>query len=762
MSSFFHYREEDGVARLTLDLENKPVNLLSTEVMTALDETFAGLQERNDLHLLVIDSAKPGVFIAGADINEIKDIREPDDAYMKAKMGQDVLNRLETMPFPSLAYINGACMGGGTELALACTFRVVGDSPRVKIALPEVNLGIMPGFGGTQRLPRLIDISQALPMILTGKNIDARKAEKIGLADRGVPEGYFDFFLKKFAAAVAKQLPSLKSKRSSASPSAETAVNRGRAWQFAVRKALYGKIRLVKRGSIQYPKRGWFLNETGLGRSIALNAAKKQVMAKTQGNYPSPLTAIETLKKTLGGNFARGLQYEARRFAELAVSDISKKLIDIYFLTEAAKKLPDPDQVPGAGGAAGSANLPEKIGQTGVLGAGVMGGGIAWLFANAGYDVALKDIAWDAVKKGWDAAMNIYRQLKNIRKVDDRLISLGMHRISGTLDYRSFTRADLVVEAVVEKMPVKKAVLAELEDHVGASAILATNTSSLSVSEMAAGLKHPGRFAGMHFFNPVNRMPLVEVISGDKTDPKTAIEIARFALKLKKTPVFVKDGPGFLVNRILMPYLNEAAYLLSDGAEIRETDRLWKIWGMPMGPFTLIDEIGIDVARHVALILEEAFPDRMKAAPMLKLLADHPDVLGKKNGRGFYLYKDGKKDVNPEMTAIIKAARSGSGAPAKRELINRPLVMMVNEAIRCLDEGIVQNAGMLDLAMIFGTGFPPFRGGLLKTADDIGPGELESMARDFASRIDGRFEPAPGLSRRSQSGENFFGQEAAR
>jgi 3-hydroxyacyl-CoA dehydrogenase/enoyl-CoA hydratase/3-hydroxybutyryl-CoA epimerase len=756
MSSYFNYREQDGLARLTFDLEGKAVNLLSTEVMTALDGKFAELQERDDLHLLVIDSAKPGIFIAGADINEIKDIRETKDAFQKAKMGQDVLNRLETMPFPSLAYINGACMGGGTELALACTFRVVGDSPKVKIALPEVNLGIMPGFGGTQRLPRLIDISQALPMILSGKNFDARKAEKTGLADRLVPEGYFEFFLKKFAAKTSKVHKALLSKRGKLPEAYEAAVNRGRSWQQQVRKNLYANVRLVKRGKIQYPRRSWFLNSTGVGRNLALNAAKKQVLARTQGNYPSPLLAIETIRRTLGGNFAKGLIREAEGFAELAVSNISKNLIDIYFLSEASKKLPEPAEVPGAGGATGSASLPERIENTGVLGAGVMGGGIAWLFANSGYDVALKDIAWDAVQKGWDAAMKIYKQLKKIRKADDRLINLGMHRISGTLDYRSFTQADLVVEAVVEKMPVKKAVLGELEESIREDAIIATNTSSLSVTEMATALKKPERFAGMHFFNPVNRMPLVEVISGEKTDPRTAIEVARFALKVKKTPVFVKDGPGFLVNRILMPYLNEAAYLLADGADIRETDRLWKKWGMPMGPYTLIDEIGIDVARHVALILEEAFPDRMKAAPILAKLSDYPELLGKKNGQGFYLYQNGKKTVNPEMLALIKANRSSAKAPTRDELINRPLVMMVNEAVRCLDDGIVQNAGMLDLAMIMGTGFPPFRGGLLKAAQDMGIEDIRSKAEGFAASIDGRFTPAPGLVSRSDANKSFF------
>ncbi len=756
MNSFFTFREEDGLARITLDLEGKPVNLLSTEVMRALDEKFAELQNRSDLHLLVIDSAKPGIFIAGADINEIRDIRETAEAYEKAKMGQDVLNRLETMPFPSLAFINGACMGGGTELALACTFRVVGDSPKAKIALPEVNLGIMPGFGGTQRLPRLIDITQALPMILSGKTFDARKAEKTGLADRMVPEGYFEFFLEKFSAKIRKLHPSLLSKRPALGSVYETAVNRGRNWQLQVRKDAYPYIRLVKRGKIQYPKKSWFLNRTGLGRNLALNAAKKQVLAKTLGNYPSPLTAIATIKKTLGGNFAKGLVYEAERFAELAVSDISKNLIDIYYLSEASKKLPQPGDVPGAGAAAGSAKLPEKIENTGVLGAGVMGGGIAWLFANGGYDVALKDIAWDAVQKGWDAAMKIYRQLKKIRKVDNRLIGLGMHRISGTLDYKSFTRADIVVEAVVEKMAVKKAVLSELEDHIDEGSIIASNTSSLSVNEMSRSLKHPERFAGMHFFNPVNRMPLVEVISSEKTDPHTAIEIARFALKLKKTPVFVKDGPGFLVNRILMPYLNETAYLLSDGADIRETDALWKKWGMPMGPFTLIDEIGIDVARHVALILEEAFPDRMKAAPMLTALADHPELLGKKNGKGFYLYDKGSKNVNPAMQKIISSRRASASTPGKDDLINRPLCMMINEALRCLDDGIVQNAGMLDLAMIFGTGFPAFRGGLLKTAENMGLDTLLEMSRSLETRIDSRFSPAPGLVSRVEGKQGIF------
>lgn len=762
MNGYFRYSEIDGVARLTLDLEGKPVNLLSSDVMAALDEKFRELESRTDLHLLIIDSNKKGIFIAGADIKEIQGITREEEAYEKAKGGQDVLNRLEMMPFPSLAYINGACMGGGTELALACTFRLTSDEGKTKIALPEVNLGIMPGFGGTQRLPRLVDIAQALPMILTGKPQDGKKAEKIGLSDRVIPHGYSGLFIHEFG----KNIREIVEKQRSSFPSGGTTnpadgsnylktLNSRRKWQNEIRKQAYGLIRPVKRGKIQNPRYGWFLNKTALGRSIALNNAKKSVIAKTQGNYPAPLEAISTIRSTLGGNFAKGLILEAKNFGKLAASEISKNLIQIYFLTEENKKLPDPEHVPGAGAKPGSAELPETIRNTGVLGAGVMGGGIAWLFSKAEYDVALKDISWDAVQKGFDAAKKIYGQLKKRRKLSSREVNLGMHRISGTLDYQSFVRSDIVVEAVVEKMSIKQAVLSELEENVPENSIIASNTSSLSINEMVKALKKPERFAGMHFFNPVNRMPLVEVISGEQTDPRAAIEVARFALKLKKTPVFVKDGPGFLVNRILMPYLNEAAYLLSQGADVEQTDRQWKKWGMPMGPYTLIDEIGIDVARKVAKILEDAYPHRMKAAPILEGLKDHPQLLGKKNKQGFYLYKNGKKTLNPEMQSIIKKHQTG-GRISSEDRIFRPLVMMVNEAVRCLDEGVVGTPGMLDLAMIMGTGFPPFRGGVLRTAQQIGLSSMSDKALQYSSQIDGRFTAPEGLSTRAKANGAFF------
>jgi 3-hydroxyacyl-CoA dehydrogenase/enoyl-CoA hydratase/3-hydroxybutyryl-CoA epimerase len=447
------------------------------------------------------------------------------------------------------------------------------------------------------------------------------------------------------------------------------------------------------------------------------------------------------------------MRTERDRFGELATTREAKNLIGLYFASEKAKK----HEILKTEGE------PRALETAAVLGAGVMGGKIAWLFTQADMPVAMKDIAADALQKGFSEARDIYSQLQKRGKYDERVVNLKMHHLSGTLDYEAIGDPDVVVEAVVENLDVKKKVLAEVEARVRANTLIVSNTSSLSITEMASSLEHPERFAGMHFFNPPNRMPLVEVISGEKTDYGVLRDVGKLALTLGKTPVFVSNRPGFLVNRLLMPYLNEAVIMAEEGHDYTKIDRLVADFGMPMGPFTLLDEIGIDVGHEVAQVLREAYGERMETGGVFEEVAGRKDLLGKKSGKGFFVYGGGTKkgnkggEVNPEMREIVKKHQTRTPTRLSDEdIVHRPLLAMMNEAARALDEGSVGSAWELDLALIMGTGFPPFRGGLLKYGDALGLATVRDRLSEYAQRFGSRFEPAPLIARSAEEGRGFY------
>lgn len=690
-------KDKDGVATLTFDLPGEKVNKLSAPVLIELDSILDDLKKQTDIKLLVIESAKPGIFIAGADIEEIKDLREIADAESKVKRGQDVLGKIEKLPFPSLAVINGACMGGGCELVLCCTYRAAIDNKKTQIALPEVNLGIFPGFGGTQRMPKVVGLVQALTLITSGKTIDATKAEKIGLVDTAIPEGY-----------VKEQLP-----------------------QF-IQKILAKKV--VKKD------RRTFLEKIPFTRPIIYKKTKEAVLKASKGHYPAPLKAVEVIERTYGGDLDTGLKIERDEFAKLAVTDLSKNLIQIFFTSEALKK----------DTGVKSKVEPKEIKSAGLLGAGVMGGGIAWAFSNKDIPVRMKDINWDAIGLGYKHIGEIWQQLKKIRKAKDGDIDNKMNKVSGTLDYSGFEHVDIVVEAIVENMDVKHKILAEAETKIEKDAILASNTSSLSITKLSAPLKRPEKFVGMHFFNPVNRMPLVEVIPGDKTDDKTIATIFALSKKLGKTPIRVGDCAGFLVNRILLPYMNEAVLMLEENTSIEQVDKVMYKYGMPMGPFTLADEVGIDVCYKVAKILKDAYGDRVKLSELLRVIYEEKKLLGKKAGKGFYIHKGKEKTLNTDV------AGSGTNQISDQEIIDRCILIMVNEAAMCLEEGIIEKPEYLDMAMIMGTGFPPFRGGLCRYADSVGIQNVVTRLKDFEARYGKRFKPAALLVKMAQNNEKFY------
>jgi 3-hydroxyacyl-CoA dehydrogenase/enoyl-CoA hydratase/3-hydroxybutyryl-CoA epimerase len=699
----------DGVAWLVFDRREQRVNLLTTPLMLKLDALLGDLEEAvrvGRAKALVVRSGKPGTFIAGADINEIAGISDASEAEAKAREGQRIFRRLEQLPIPSIAVIDGACMGGGTELALACTYRLATDRPETRIGLPEVRLGIIPGFGGTTRLPRLVGLRAAVEMIVTGKAISASHAERIGLVDAVLPPAGVEDRVRRFA------------------------------WERIDR----GRVRPHRRRSIATR----LLEDTAPGRRILLAQARRQVLKETKGHYPAPLAAIETLGETISLPLDEAFAREARTLGRLVASEVSKNLIHVFFLMEGAKK-------------AAPAEPPGEVDRVGVLGAGVMGGGIAQLLAYRGIPVRMKDIRPEAISMGLRHAGQIFDRAVRRRRLKRREAEAGMRRISPTLDYSGFGTVDLVIEAVVERMDVKKEVLREVESRVPPTAILTSNTSALSITEMQHALERPERFCGMHFFNPVHRMPLVEIVRGAATSDATIATVFALARRLEKTPVLVNDGPGFLVNRLLAPYLNEAGWLLAEGASIEAIDAAMLAFGMPMGPLRLLDEVGLDVSRHVASILYEAFGDRMLPAPPLVQLAKTART-GRKGGLGFYRY-EGDRELGPDPALY---GELGDAVPAERREIpaatiqERSILVMINEAARALEDGIVAGPGDVDLAMITGTGFPPFRGGLLRHADAVGLptilARLEILARDLGPR----FQPAPLLRERATAGKGFY------
>ena len=487
---------DTGVATLLFDFEKEKINKLDGKTLFELKDHLINLSANLDIKLLVFESAKEGIFIAGADINEIKNITTIQDAYQKARIGQQILQQITQLPFPSLAVINGACIGGGCELALACNYRIMSDDKKAIIGLPEVSLGIIPGFGGCVRLPKLIGLQAALQLILTAKLIPGSKALRLKLVDaiynHALAREFIDNFIHKLITD--KQFSQNIIKKRS--------------------KTLSQKL----------------LEDNQLGRQLIFKKAQQNLLQKTKGHYPAPLKALQVINSMTNMTIEEALEAELQAFSDVAITDISKNLIQLFFTNEALKK---------ETGIKDINILPQAINKASVLGAGVMGGGIAWLFSNHNKDVRLKDIEWHAVAKGYQTANLYYQQMKKHRKIKPNQIRYKMNHIAGCVNYNGFKQIDIAIEAVVENITVKKMVLAEAEDKLPEHAILASNTSSLSVTEMAADLKRPENMIGMHFFNPVNRMPLVEIIPGEKTSQQTIANTVKLAKQLGKTPIVV-------------------------------------------------------------------------------------------------------------------------------------------------------------------------------------------------------------------------------
>jgi 3-hydroxyacyl-CoA dehydrogenase/enoyl-CoA hydratase/3-hydroxybutyryl-CoA epimerase len=695
-ASAFRVERDGDLAIIWFDLPGEKVNKFSSSVMAEFASIVDAMERDAVIKRIVLASAKPSIFIAGADVSEFSKVVSPEQAKEYVRFGQQTFHRFSKLPQTTVAAINGACMGGGCEIAISCDWRVMSDSPKAQIGLPETKLGIFPAWGGTTKLPRLIGLPAALDIILQGKTVDAKRAKRMGLVDEAVPPSILLDIARQY---------STRGKR------------RGG-----------GRTKFLVEGN-------------PITRGVVFSKARKAVIEQTHGHYPAPLKAIDVMEAGFG-SVDRGLAREVDEVVPLIMGDVAQNLVRLFFLMEDAKK----ERLTAA---------PAEIENAGVLGAGVMGGGIAQIISDkTDANVRMRDINYNAIGGGMNAAARVWRKKVERRRMTKGEMARKLARITSTTDWSGFQRCDVVVEAVVENVEIKRAVLAEFEAVAKPGAVFATNTSTIPITDIAANARHPENVVGMHFFNPVDRMPLVEVIRGAKSSDQAVVTVANFARKLGKTVVYCNDGPGFVVNRILGPYMNEAGFLLEEGNSIESIDKAMVDFGMPMGPMALLDEVGIDVAAKVAKILSAAFGERVQPSAIVdKLYADGRH--GKKNGKGLYVYKDGKREGPDAGVYRVLGIRSPKPADAN-SVVERMVLAMVNEAATILDEKIVGSAAELDLAMIMGTGFPPFRGGLLRYADSLGLPYIAARLDELSSRHGARFAPSAALRRLVARDAKFY------
>lgn len=714
----------NGVAVITIDLPGEPVNKFNR----AVKDEFVALVDRLERDLTVraavLISGKKDSFVAGADIEEFLEIKSAAEAERLSHEGQLLLDSIHEQRTPLVIAIHGACMGGALELSLAAHYRIATDHPKTVLALPEVQIGLIPGAGGTQRLPRLIGTRAALDMILTGKNVRAKKAMQIGLVDELVHPS----ILKKIAIQRAQELADGTIKR---------------------RKHSGGVT-------------GFLLDENPAGRRVVLKKAREETLKKTRGNYPAPLAAIDAVEAGYRGGASHGYRTESRLFGEMAMTDVCRQLIHIFFATSALKKDPG---VPVVEGSSPHILPIEKLG---ILGAGFMGAGIASVAIQQGTLVRIKDADHGRVAKGFAAVRDVVKERLTKRQITKVQYSDTMSLLGGTIDYSGFGNVDLVIEAVFEDLNVKHQVLREVEGELRPSAIFASNTSTIPIAQIATASARPGHVVGMHFFSPVHKMPLLEVIEADATNVDVVASVVAYGKKLGKTVIVVHDGPGFYVNRILTPYINEAGRLLDQGAAIDAIDEALLDFGFPVGPITLIDEVGLDVGSKAGKIMYEAFGERF-APPSSMQAVVASGRYGRKAKKGFYLYdEEGKKgEVDQSVyTLLAPGARettttSGNQLQTRAqippsEIQQRTVLPMLNEAARCLAEHVIRSARDGDVGAVFGFGFPPFRGGPFRYMDSIGIPELVKRLEDLNDRFPGRFEPAEILVSMARRGDRFY------
>src|SRR5262245_22852436 len=701
----------DGIAVVTLDVPNAPVNTFARSVRDEFTALLDRLERDESIRAAVVRSGKPDGWVAGADIEEFLGIETSSQAEALSRDGHALLDRLEKLKTPVVAAISGACLGGGLEAALACAYRVGADTPKTVLGLPEVQLGLIPGGGGTQRLPRLVGLEAGLDMILTGRNIRARKALQMGLIHELVHPAVLD----------------------------DIAIDRARALADGT----------LKRGVPTGPHgpRHVLLDENRVGRALVLRQARERILARTRGHYPAPLAALDVVATGYAHGTERGFREEARLFGELAVSEVSRQLVFLFFATSALKKDPGvPDPAPPA----------KPVQKLGILGAGFMGAGIASIAAQQGTLIRLKDADPGRVGKGLAAAREVLRDRLTKKQITRQQLDDYMSLIGGTIDYSGFRNVDLVIEAVFEDVGVKQAVLKETEAVTRADAIFASNTSTIPIGRLASVSSRPQRVIGMHFFSPVPKMPLLEVIVTPETSRDVTATVVGYGKTLGKTVIVVNDAPGFFANRILAPYINEAGILLDEGVGIEAIERALVEFGFPVGPITLIDEVGLDIAGKSGAIMLEAFGSRMAPSQSLTRVVAAGRT-GRKGKKGFYRYdEDGKKrGVDPSVYDLLPTGQRRTEVPAD-EIQRRCVLAMVNEAARCLQDGILRTSRDGDVGAVFGIGFPPFRGGPFRYVDSLGVERVVRALEGLNSDRAPRFAPAQLLIEMAREGRRFY------
>jgi 3-hydroxyacyl-CoA dehydrogenase/enoyl-CoA hydratase/3-hydroxybutyryl-CoA epimerase len=726
----------DGIAIVTFDLPNESVNKLNRAVKDEFVALVSQLERDTTVQAAVLISGKPDVWIAGADIEEFQELKTAADAERLSRDGQMLLDSLERLRVPIIAAIHGACLGGGLETALACRYRIATDHPKTILGLPEVQLGLIPGAGGTQRLPRRIGLTAGLDMILTGKNVRARKALQLGVIDELVH------------------------------PSILRSVAIQRAHEVGE-----GKRRSERhKGGVK----GMLLDSNPAGRALVLRKAREQTLSKSRGHYPALIAAIDAIAAGYEKGMVYGYREESRLFGEMAMTDVSKQLIFLFFATNELKKDPgvDPAQYPEL---PVSAFEPLPVNKIAIIGAGFMGAGIASVAVQHGSLVRLKDADHARVAKGYAAVRDVLKERLTKKQITRIQYSDYMALLGGTVDYSGFGNVDLVIEAVFEDLSVKHQVLRETEAAIHPDAIFASNTSTIPIAQIAQASSRPERVLGMHFFSPVHKMPLLEVIATPTTHPQVTATAVAYGKKLGKTVIVVNDGPGFYANRILSPYINEAGILLDQGVAVDIIDKALVDFGFPVGPITLIDEVGLDVAMKAGKIMAEAYPDRMAPARSIPAVVA-AGRYGRKSKKGFYSYdKEGKKgEVDPSVYALFLAAGSipvatsiapqSPEAPAWPEMPavqiqQRTVLAMLNEAARCLNDGIIRSPRDGDVGAVFGIGFPPFRGGPFRYMDSLGVKIVVQRLEDLNARFPGRYEPAELLLEMARRNQSFYPDE---
>ncbi len=697
------------IALLTIDQPGSRANTLSQAMFGELEAMVAQLKTRSELRGLIFRSGKPGMFIAGADLRELGHApQDADTARKLAKRGLDLFAAIEALPYPTVAAIDGACMGGGLELALSFDYRLASTHAKTEIGLPETKIGLLPGWGGTQRLSRLIGPSLAAEMICTGEAVKAEIARQRGIVFDAVPPE--------------------------------------RLQEEAVR--LLGEARRSDEWKTNRKRKQQPVGLSEEQQSFTFAVARAQVMAKTGGQYPAPLAALEAIAKGCNLPLQEGLKAETDQLVKLVGSPISRNLIAVFFMSQRLQKDP---------GVSDASIQPKTVQQVGVLGAGIMGAGIAGAHVRRGIPALLIDNVPPALEKGVGNIAKIVQDRVEIGRMSPAEAAGALARLSTSTTLHGLADRDVVIEAIIENEEAKVNTYRQLQKILRPDAILASNTSTIPITRMAKSVERPENFAGMHFFNPVDRMQLVEVIRGDKTSDATVVTLVALAKRVGKTPIVVRDCPGFLMNRVLFPYLNESLVLLQEGANPRAIDKAATAFGMPMGPITLNDVVGLDTALYAGRVVNTAFADRAATTRLLDELVA-AGRMGKKSGAGFYSYAKGSRGVDdPAFEAILAKCRTGQRQISNEEITDRLFLPMLTESSRVLMEGIVREPGDVDMGLLLGIGFPAFRGGILRWADSLGMAKVLEKLKAY-ERLGARFQPTEQMRKLAAEGKGFYNE----